>query len=99
MRITMYVAAALAITAVATSACATKNFVRTEVGDVNTKVNTLGTSLEATQERTRQNEAKIGEVDSRSRPESSRRSSDHVVGASTLAGASTSRRGASTDQG
>lgn len=39
-------AAALAVTAVATSACATKKFVRTEVGDVNTKVNTLGTALD-----------------------------------------------------
>lgn len=65
MRMNMYVAAALAVTVTATSACATKKFVRTEVGDVNTKVNTLGTSLEATQERTRQNEAKIGEVDTK----------------------------------
>jgi outer membrane protein OmpA-like peptidoglycan-associated protein len=60
-----YVATALAVTVAASSACATKKFVRTEVGDVNTKVNTLGTSLEATQERTRQNEAKIGEVDTK----------------------------------
>ncbi len=60
-----YLAVALAMTAALTSACATKKFVRTEVGDVNTKVNTLGTSLEATQERTRQNETKIGEVDTK----------------------------------
>ena len=60
-----HLAVALAVTAALTSACATKKFVRTEVGDVNTKVNTLGTSLEATQERTRQNEAKIGEVDTK----------------------------------
>lgn len=58
-------AVALAMTAALTSACATKKFVRTEVSDVNTKVNTLGTSLEATQERTRQNETKIGEVDTK----------------------------------
>jgi outer membrane protein OmpA-like peptidoglycan-associated protein len=37
--------------------------VRTQVGQVSSKVDTLGTSLEETQERTRQNEAKIGEVD------------------------------------
>ena len=65
MRTNMYVAAALALTVAATSACATKKFVRTEVGDVNTEINTLGTSLEATQERTRQNETKIEEVDTK----------------------------------
>ena len=45
------------------TACATKKFVRTSVGEVNTKVDSLGRSLEETQERTRQNEARIGEVD------------------------------------
>jgi peptidoglycan-associated lipoprotein len=44
-------------------ACATKKFVRNEVGNVNAKVDTLGTSLEQTQERTRQNEARIAAVD------------------------------------
>ncbi len=59
------VIAAMVVSVVAGSACASKGFVRTEVGDVNTKVNALGTSLEATQERTRQNEARIGEVDTK----------------------------------
>jgi peptidoglycan-associated lipoprotein len=45
------------------SACATKKFVRTNVGQVNDKVDSLGRSLEETQERTRTNEAKITEVD------------------------------------
>jgi len=44
-------------------ACATKKFVRTEVGTVNGKVDTLSGTLEETQERTRQNEGRIGEVD------------------------------------
>jgi outer membrane protein OmpA-like peptidoglycan-associated protein len=48
-----------------TTACATKKFVRTSVGEVNDKVDTLGRSLEETQERTRQNEAKISDVDQR----------------------------------
>src|SRR4249920_3045803 len=48
-----------------TTACATKGYVKTQVGGVNNKVDTLSQSLEATQERTRQNEAKIGEVDER----------------------------------
>jgi outer membrane protein OmpA-like peptidoglycan-associated protein len=48
-----------------TTACATKNFVRTSVGEVNDKVDSLGRSVEETQERTRQNEGRIAEVDSR----------------------------------
>lgn len=47
------------------TACATKKFVRTSVGEVNTKVDSLGRSVEETQERTRQNEAKITDVDQR----------------------------------
>ena len=45
------------------TACATKKFVRTSVGQVNEKVDSLGRSLEETQERTRANEGKISEVD------------------------------------
>jgi len=45
------------------TACATKKFVRTSVGQVNDKVDSLGRSLEETQERTRQNEGRINEVD------------------------------------
>ena len=48
-----------------TTACATKKFVRGEVDQVNEKVGTLGRSLEETQERTRANEQRIGEVDQR----------------------------------
>jgi len=48
-----------------TTACASKKFVRTSVGEVNTKVDSLGRSVEETQERTRQNEGKITEVDSK----------------------------------
>ncbi len=47
------------------TACATKKFVRTSVGEVNDKVDSLGRSVEETQERTRQNEGKIAEVDQR----------------------------------
>ena len=45
------------------TACATKKFVRTSVGEVNEKVDSLGRSVEETQERTRANEGKIAEVD------------------------------------
>ena len=45
------------------TACATKKFVRTSVGEVNDKVDSLGRSVEETQERTRRNEGRIQEVD------------------------------------
>jgi len=45
------------------TACATKKYVRTSVGQVNEKVDSLGRSVEETQERTRRNEGRIGEVD------------------------------------
>jgi len=47
------------------TACATKKFVRTSVGEVNDKVDAVGRSLEETQERTRKNEGRISEVDQR----------------------------------
>ena len=52
----------LALALGGTTACATKKFVRGEVGQVNDKVDTLSRSLEETQERTRANETKITEV-------------------------------------
>ena len=45
------------------TACATKKFVRTSVGEVNDKVDANGKAIEETQERTRQNEGKIAAVD------------------------------------
>jgi peptidoglycan-associated lipoprotein len=48
-----------------TTACATKKFVRTEVTQVNDKVDTLSKSVEENQERTRAAEGRIGEVDER----------------------------------
>ena len=51
--------------AAGSTACATKKFVRGEVGEVNTKVQGLSTQIEETQERTRKNEQKIGEVDTK----------------------------------
>jgi outer membrane protein OmpA-like peptidoglycan-associated protein len=63
MRRNLLAGSVLALTVVVAPACATKGFVRTEVGNVNAKVDTLSTSLEETQERTRQNEARIGQVD------------------------------------
>jgi outer membrane protein OmpA-like peptidoglycan-associated protein len=53
----------VALAVAGTTACATKGFVRTEVAGVSGKVDSLGQSLEQTQERTRQNEAMITTVD------------------------------------
>ena len=62
----LFVALPIAVLAVGGStACATKKFVRTSVGEVNEKVDSLGRSVEQTQERTRENERRIGEVDSK----------------------------------
>jgi outer membrane protein OmpA-like peptidoglycan-associated protein len=53
----------LALVLGGTTACATKKMVRTQVGEVNGKVETLSKSVEETQERTRANEGRISEVD------------------------------------
>jgi outer membrane protein OmpA-like peptidoglycan-associated protein len=55
----------LALALGGTTACATKKFVRTSVGEVNDKVDTLSKSVEENQERTKANETRIGEVDQR----------------------------------
>jgi outer membrane protein OmpA-like peptidoglycan-associated protein len=65
MRKSLIVVSLFAFAAVGTSACATKGFVKSQVGQVSSKVDTLSQSLEQTQERTRQNEAKLGEHDTR----------------------------------
>ena len=63
MRKSVLLMALMAFAVGGTTACATKGFVKTQVGGVNNKVDTLSQSLEAAQERTRQNEGRIGEVD------------------------------------
>jgi outer membrane protein OmpA-like peptidoglycan-associated protein len=65
VRSKLFVATALTVLAFGSTACASKKFVRTSVGEVNTKVDSLGRSVEETQERTRRNEGRITEVDSK----------------------------------
>ena len=61
-----FVAIPIAVLAIGGStACATKKFVRTSVGEVNEKVDSQGRAIEETQERTRKNEGRIGEVDTK----------------------------------
>jgi peptidoglycan-associated lipoprotein len=58
------VAVTLGVMAIGGStACASKKFVRTSVGEVNDKVDSLGRAVEDTQNRTRRNEGRIIEVD------------------------------------
>jgi outer membrane protein OmpA-like peptidoglycan-associated protein len=63
MRKNLLAASIIALSVAAAPACASKGFVREEVGTVNTKVDTLGGTVEKTQERVGQNEARIGAVD------------------------------------
>ena len=55
----------IAVIAIGGSACASKKFVRTSVGEVNEKVDSQGRTIEETQERVRKNEGRISEVDQR----------------------------------
>ncbi len=66
---------ALAISALAiggSTGCATKKMVKQRVGEVNDKVDTLSKSVEETQERTRTNEGRIGEVDQKAQAANAR---------------------------
>jgi outer membrane protein OmpA-like peptidoglycan-associated protein len=57
------VATSITVFAIGSTACATKKFVRSSVGEVNEKVDSQGRAIEETQERTRKNEGRISEVD------------------------------------
>jgi outer membrane protein OmpA-like peptidoglycan-associated protein len=63
MRKTLLTASIIILTVAIVPACATKGFVREEVGAVNTKVDTLGGTVEQAQQRIGQNETRIGAVD------------------------------------
>jgi peptidoglycan-associated lipoprotein len=93
----LFVIVPVAVLAVAGStACASKGFVRTSVGEVNDKVDSLGRSVESTQERTRQNEAKIGDVDQRAQAaanaasQAARAANDNAAAAGSAAAAANS---------
>jgi len=62
---TFMTALAVAAVAIGTTACASKKYVRTNVGEVSDKVDSLGRSIEQTQERVKANEGKIAEVDTK----------------------------------
>lgn len=86
MRKNQWAMSVLALAVAVAPACATKKFVRGEVGNVNAKVDTLNRSLEETQERTRRNEERIGAVDQKA--EAAGRSAQDARGAADAAAAS-----------
>src|SRR5471032_2614706 len=63
MRRTLTMGTLVVVMGALTGACATKGYVKQNVGDVNTKVDSLSQSLEDTQQRTKDNEGRIGKVD------------------------------------
>jgi peptidoglycan-associated lipoprotein len=69
------------------TACATKKFVRTQVGEVNEKVDSQGRSIEETQERVRRNEGRLSEVDQRAAAaaQSAQQANDAASAANTAA--------------
>jgi peptidoglycan-associated lipoprotein len=82
------VAVPIAVLAIGGStACATKKFVRTNVGEVNEKVDSLGRSVEETQERTRKNEGRITEVDQKAQAaaQSAQQANDSASAANSAA--------------
>jgi peptidoglycan-associated lipoprotein len=88
-----FVAVPIAVLAIGgSSACATKKFVRTSVGEVNDKVDSMGRSLEETQERTRRNEGRITEVDQKaqSAAQSAQQANDAATTANSAANAASS---------
>jgi outer membrane protein OmpA-like peptidoglycan-associated protein len=61
----IYTTLALVALVAGSTACASKKFVNTRVGEVNDKVTSLSQDLEKTQEQTRDNGKRIGEVDAK----------------------------------
>ena len=86
----LFVALPIVVMAVGGSAaCATKKYVRTSVGEVNQKVDSQGRAIEETQERTRKNEGRISEVDSKAQAaaQSAQQANDAAAAAHSAANA------------
>ena len=96
MRKSVFAASMIALTVAIAPACATKKFVRTEVGQVNTKVDTLTGTVEETQERTRQNADRIGSVDQKA--EMAARSATEARSAADAAAARATEVGTKVDE-
>jgi outer membrane protein OmpA-like peptidoglycan-associated protein len=83
--VSKFSAVAVAVLLAGSAACATKTFVRNNVKDVNDKVDSIGRSVEETQQRTLRNEGTIGNVDQKTQAAQS--SADSARQAASDAGA------------
>jgi peptidoglycan-associated lipoprotein len=88
-------ASLLAVIVAVAPACATKKYVRTEVGGVNSKVDTLSGTVEQTQGRIQQDEAKIGQVDQKA--EAAGKSAEAAQNAANAANAAARQVGTRVD--
>ena len=95
MRKSFFAASILTLSVAVAPGCATKKFVRGQVGDVNQKVDTLSGTLEETQERTRRNEERIGNVDQKA--EAAGRSATDARNAANAASATATAASATAD--
>ena len=93
---TLIAASLLALSVATAPACATKKYVKTEVGNVNSKVDTLGGTVEQTQSRIQQDEGKIGDVDKKA--EAAGQSAQTAQNAANAANAAARQVGTRVDQ-
>lgn len=98
MRKSWMTAVVIAVAVAVVPACATKGFVREEVGAVNTKVDTLGGTVEQTQQRVGQNETRIGAVDQKAEA-AGKAAADARSAAVTAQGAADKAQAAATSVG
>jgi outer membrane protein OmpA-like peptidoglycan-associated protein len=96
MRKSLIAASLLSLTVALAPACATKKYVRTEVGGVNSKVDTLSGTVEQTQGRIQQDEAKIGQVDQKA--EAAGKSAETAQNTATAAQTAARQAAARADQ-
>ncbi|MBI4477628.1 MAG: OmpA family protein [Acidobacteria bacterium] len=89
-----FVIAALAVGG--SSACATKKYVTRQVGDVNSKVDTLSTQVEENQQRTQANEGRINEVGQRA--DAANAAAESANSAATSARSAADAAGAKADE-
>ena len=98
MRKTLLTASIIALSVAIVPACATKGFVREEVGTVNTKVDTLSGTVEQTQQRVGQNETRIGAVDQKAEA-AGKAAADARTAATTAQGAADKAQASATAVG
>jgi peptidoglycan-associated lipoprotein len=96
MRKSLIAASLLSLTVALAPACATKKYVRTEVGGVNSKVDTLSGTVEQTQGRIQTDEAKIGQVDQKA--EAAGKSAETAQNTATAAQQAARQAAARADQ-